>query len=57
MGYNYLRYVFDVSQVTEDKQLVGRDVMQFLTDLMASKMLLFESRYVQKVFLSIVKGG
>lgn len=56
-GYNYLRYVFDVSQVTEDKQLVGRDVLQFLTDLMASKMLLFESRYIQKVFLSIVKGG
>lgn len=55
-GYSYLRYVFDLSQVTEDKQLVGIEHRKFLTNLYASKMLRFESRYIQTVFIDIVNN-
>lgn len=53
-SYNYMRYVFNINQVSKNKILANEKVLKFLKNLIQTNKILFESQYIFNVFCSIL---
>lgn len=53
-SYNYMRYVFNYSQVDNVKQYANKDIKEYLKRLYESGQVLFESNFISNIYISII---
>lgn len=52
---NYMRYVFKSSQAGKDRILRGLQTKKFLRELLASKKVFFETKYIFNIYCSVIE--
>lgn len=55
-SYSYMRYVFETKQVTGNKKFAGKEIRDMLKNLLTSKRVKFESKYLFGVYCSIINN-